>query len=357
MISIISLFLLLVSSTAQAHIFVGNGGEGMRVGGKLHVRDLYDYNLHIRPFFGSTTDLIFNFEAEPDGLAELGYPRALLLRKLTDINIIEPDLGTALLVAMRHYTWLAVDEPLGLLPDDGPMFVQPGTRVQIANRDLTTIRVDRKLWRELSPENQVALLIHEAVYSLVRPVCQQGSPNCAKKTQSARWAREITSHFFRLDQKPLPIGFRTTLNIPQNTYNCSYIAPGMWLKIIETNADNIKQKYNWTVPQPLSRASRESSAYEFCLQAELTGKGVGAKRIAVRFTRPWFSLIPLTYATDYGTQLALQMAPRNTEWEPSVSIYPGDSCVNKIERLARDWFENSASQDGTGSCALIEIPI
>ncbi|MGE3261020.1 MAG: hypothetical protein AB7K68_04495 [Bacteriovoracia bacterium] len=188
-------FLIFISSVAFAggSGFVGNGGDGVEIEGRLYVRDLVMLGIHESPFVGESTDP--RLPVFPTSRAmPFSFPRELLARKLTDLNRVAPGMGDFLLVSMKLYTWVLQDFPLTPINNPGDtVILPPGSKVvQIANRLGTTIRIHRESWNRLNDENKAALLIHEAVYSLVRPVREEGS----KFFQPARTAQEITGAFF-----------------------------------------------------------------------------------------------------------------------------------------------------------------
>lgn len=156
---------------AEAHTFVGNGGQGVEYRGQLFVRDVFDPDGAV-PYLGESSDA--GIEPLPDLWSEIRgkfpYPKALLARKLADLNQLRPGLGDYVLSALRLYRW-HLGSTIAPLPfDQDASELPPGAAlVQLAVRSENNIWVDEAQWRRLTDEQQVVLLVHEAVYSLSKP--------------------------------------------------------------------------------------------------------------------------------------------------------------------------------------------
>ena len=139
---------LLLPLFAQAHTFIGNGGEGVEFQGSIYVRDLFAMEIHQSPYIGAKTDSrlpIFHS-------IQFNYPRELLARKLTDINQMAPGLGDFLMDALNIYSWTLEEFELRPITDtNDPIVLPPGAKlVQIANRLGNTIRIHRPSWERLT---------------------------------------------------------------------------------------------------------------------------------------------------------------------------------------------------------------
>ena len=150
--------------------FVGNGGEGVEIVDHLYVRDLFEANLHLQAYFGESQDPHFNSVGKIFGFAD-SETLNLLSRKLTDLNLASPGVGDFVWESMKLYSWDIVDLPLNPTHDDPipVLFPRQMRTVQVATRLGMTIRIDRGQWQKLDRTNQVALLVHEGLYSLIRP--------------------------------------------------------------------------------------------------------------------------------------------------------------------------------------------
>lgn len=191
----ICLLLFLVSNPAIvfANGFVGNGGDGVEFEGQVVVYDLFSFGAHKNPYFGAEKDPLL---PELPSYKEMGfeYPKDLLQQKLTDLNSIAPGMGDYVLMTMKSYTWVLQDFPLTPIKrTDDPVILPIGSRlIQIANRLGMTIRIHKDTWGRLDDANKVALIVHESIFSLVRPTFAEGG----YEIQSSRTAREIVGGFF-----------------------------------------------------------------------------------------------------------------------------------------------------------------
>lgn len=188
------IFLVLPSFARAGFLFVGNGGEGIQVNGQLYTRDLYDYDLHLNPWFGTSIDSRILTEVRAwDELPLNETQKLLLARKLTDVETVHRDLGRGLLMALRYFDWSFTSESVTLIePDELRKMVLPEQRVAIANRYYHSIQLNKVHFDRLNDENKMALILHEAIYALMPAVTGP------KKglTQSLSGTRLLTSRFF-----------------------------------------------------------------------------------------------------------------------------------------------------------------
>jgi len=128
-------------------------------------------------------------------LSDLGLDINLVNQKLNDLNIIYPGLADVLVKIMSMYSWILVPDQLGLLPDDGQIIEIPySERVQIANRSLLSIRLQKSYWQQLNPRNRVGLFMHELIFSLLKPTTLDGQSSFVY--QPSRLARQIVGSIF-----------------------------------------------------------------------------------------------------------------------------------------------------------------
>lgn len=203
----------LFSYLSYAGILVGNGGEGFLENKKIYVRDLYDAGIHQSPYFGEVAETRWLDWHKASNIKSIGVSETLLAKKLTDINKMEPHLGTWISQIINQYSWIFTEKELSLLLDDAPIKKDSEkNRVQIANRDLNTIRINSKAWKALSEEQKIALVIHEAIYSMVKPECKN-PPTCTEFRQPSRIAREVVAIVFKKDEHLQP-WMKLALGIP-----------------------------------------------------------------------------------------------------------------------------------------------
>lgn len=218
--SLINLFILSFWLSFHVHastgIFIGNGGDGVEVGNRLFVKDLFLAHAHENPYFGNEIDP--GLPGLPDETTiEFGYPRELLARKLTDLNKALPGLGDYLLASMKVYHWKLQDLPLRKIVGPEQIVAYPAglEQIQIANRFQFFIRIDRAAYARLDDANRVALLLHEAVFSLVRPF----PVSDGRAYQSVHVVRDLVGlffqpEFFEMSEIQTQLRISPTLNIP-----------------------------------------------------------------------------------------------------------------------------------------------
>lgn len=174
---------------------IGNGGQGIEKNGVLTLRDLVEAGVEHNVFIGKDEDplIMSRMGGLPIPQDQLPVSKDLLARKLSDLNSLYPNLGLFVLDAIKSYSWIAINTSLDFTPDpEHFLATKPQDLIQIANRLDSTIRVDRSKWLEMDQGNRVALVIHEALYSLLKETCN--SENIC--SQQARAARAITGRLF-----------------------------------------------------------------------------------------------------------------------------------------------------------------
>lgn len=148
--------------SSWAEVFVGNAGDIIRTSKGTFLLDLYEAGIHENPFFGSSIDP--NLPSPPRrSQLRLDFSNDLLNRKLTDMNTLAPGLGDYALAAIKMYDWIFETDSAQRTAPAGKLTV-----TRIAERSGGTIRINEALWRELDEKNRIALVIHEAVSSLLR---------------------------------------------------------------------------------------------------------------------------------------------------------------------------------------------
>ena len=190
---VLSLFMVNVGEAST--VVIGNGGEGYRMGHQIYVRDLVENSVHANPYFGDhrASDYIQDFDQTL--LRNLNLDLDLLNQKLNDIDSVFPGLAAALVATSRLYSWSLIDESLALLPDEGEIIHIPyEERVQIANRSILSVRLQKQIWQSMNPSHQVALFTHELIFALVQPTSLDHENLIFQ--QSARLARQITGQLF-----------------------------------------------------------------------------------------------------------------------------------------------------------------
>lgn len=185
---------------------VGNGGHGVVIGGKVYLVDLVQAGLeHSVGAFYIEHKKKNNFEGllrhgvltngRDSGDSSL-FPYRSVGERLYGIYQGQPVLAMALLETIRMYQWNFIDRELNKIPLRGTVAsFDEGTVMLVANRSGRSIYVSAPAFKRMDDLNRAALVIHEALYALIRPTRIEG-----KLTQNTARVREVTSHLFsRLD--------------------------------------------------------------------------------------------------------------------------------------------------------------
>ncbi|MGE0634361.1 MAG: hypothetical protein AB7O96_18240 [Pseudobdellovibrionaceae bacterium] len=164
------LFTILITtgSIAYAGREVGNGGDGIYLGGKLYSLDLVDSGVEENPYFEDVTaDPQIKSAIEKKFKSIPSFPTELLSKKLTEIRAKHPMYGYRLYISVMQLVWSAVSQEIMEIDDEEAVLnYPPNSLVQIAARVGSSVLMDRNLLAVLAPEQRVALILHEANYYL-----------------------------------------------------------------------------------------------------------------------------------------------------------------------------------------------
>lgn len=335
MIRMLFIGLCLAASPAfgGGDLVVGNAGEVFRVGGRLHLRDLYDAPKIV--FGNEIVPLIQQaFLASPLSALPLSEPeRAMLLYKLTDIERMEPNLGLYLIEGSRFYEWRFVNEPLKLIDDPLVMELPPGSeRLTAANRFYYTIRLQRGLWQEMNSETRVALIIHELLYSLINVQCDPETSYCA---QSAVPVRELVAKAFSGSEGTV---LRLTPDQRRQLNGLERIAFG-WTGLARVSLQVLTIPPDDSPPQPVagettllgySAMARERVIQQTCQYVSMRSN------IDVYATFPAVYVSDFRYRTSSGNQVGLCVAVRPDDRSASFRVRIKAVSVSECQAQLRD---------------------
>lgn len=351
-----------LAGTGSGH-FVGNGGEGFRIGGKIFVRDLYESGLHLEPYVGNQIDTRLESRLQNSHfslvLKYLNVDSRILLRKLTDLDRLHPNLGHYVLSAVEFYQWKKVTTLLGKLNDTIPVLEIPEEdQFVVANRFMYSIRLanppELPLWDLLSQEHKVALIIHEGLYSLVRPSCKDSECN-----QSPILARELVGAAFseiRLQQGKLTKRFISAFNFPAWADKCesNFQAKAFWDEyqgrtfVSSTNLAELNE--------PLDIETRELFIERVC--SSISAKKGGQFQLTLELRRLPYQIVSDFYITNQHPQMYLTLVDRPpvVHEQLSTELKPMD-CKNILSLMLADWFDNDAvryrTDRGPSSCQIL----
>lgn len=220
-------FVFFAALNAEAQLFVGNGGEGYRLGGQIELRDFVEAGLQ-------ESDLEWGPAASPEWrhllyqdalVATLGLDAELLARKLTDFESLQNGLGAALWLAMHGHEWSFSKASLPILAI--PRVEHP--IVQIAIRKGKNIVLNERGWSWMTSAQKTALVLHEAVSSLSR--VYRDLAHATMFTQDHQGARELLAESFRSrlpgHRLALRKKIKAQLSVDQLVHQCG-VSPLNW---------------------------------------------------------------------------------------------------------------------------------
>lgn len=176
---LIAAVLLTLSSVAWAEHGPGNSGNAVLMDdGKYYLLDFVEAGIE------NLSDLP-QADISPSGLRPSPVVRqwgerhlsifpqstqALILTQLERIETASPYAAAALLGALRMHSWSFVNLPLkDILLDDGFLSIPISRIHQVAVRNGQTIRIQKQIWDGMNSYNQMGLVFHEILYSLIQP--------------------------------------------------------------------------------------------------------------------------------------------------------------------------------------------
>ena len=176
-------FVGLFSHSAEANIRVGNCGTGCRTEQGLKLYEFATSSYPTGTYFGEEVDqrYVEALEKTP-GLMFVSFDRTLLSRKLVDLDQVVPGLGEAALhVLMKYELMDLADAVITLLPS-APLSQSGCVQEQIATRYTPHILLATDRFNELSGDDKIGLLLHEAFFALLNPDCAT-SQRCVQKVE------------------------------------------------------------------------------------------------------------------------------------------------------------------------------
>jgi hypothetical protein len=231
---------------------VGNGEHGVFVNGKVYSLDLVEAGIEEKPYFrfaflearlsAWNSNYLSRVRKKFQGQA---FPIDKLALKLHDLSSVDPLLALAVLQTIEMYHWHIIPKDLSLLPLAGGIVnYREGEVVLIANRRGRSIYLAGPFWNLMDPANQVAAMIHEAIYALIkpRPDPQSRDPRVFFTQDSVR-VRELTHLLFEKDLfdpafiiNPGELPFLDRSQLPAGTY------PGTF--------DSVANVHHWGMVSP-----------------------------------------------------------------------------------------------------------
>lgn len=332
---ILFLFMSLFCSVSFGQVIVGNAGEGILVNERLFLRDFVEYGVAMAPYVGPeiSPEIRKRFAGTSINLND--QEKEILLRKLTDIERIDPCFARILAESFKVFTWSFESQPLALLPEQFEMRSFPDeARVPVANRYLNVIHIHRPSWELFSVPHRVGLLLHEVLYAMIKPVLQSGRGF----TQSVVVVRQMTSLAFMEDSFSRAAEFRhffSSLSLPQDGLQCQERGRGkMTLKDGGDGGRNVFSLDANTV-------DFEGEVQRACVQSFMSKRRMKALVLEGELDFFRFRLNRYTALTAEGlkdTQYVLDTRPVKVPRSRTViAVRTAEECVAQIRTKAQEW--------------------
>lgn len=193
---------LLTASSAFALAWQerGNGGDAIRVNGRLYSLDLYENGVERQPSYRNHP---LHPQIEKEVRAALRsdrFPTKVIVAKLTQMYGQDPMFAWYIVRAMERYNWVFVNGPLTDIADEQDLVVEKEAHslVQAAIRSKAHIRISYPVWKKLDKANQAALMLHEMVYALTWPSLKKAEGEF-QAFQDSSIARRVIGFWFSPD--------------------------------------------------------------------------------------------------------------------------------------------------------------
>lgn len=326
---------VILSLNSQAQLIGGNGGTGFLTKSKqVYLYDLREYDMENQMFIGGLVDReILNHKSLLNSLAAtIPYPQDVLLRKLSDLQKLSPHLGLYVMQVLSLYSWELSPNALPVI-DEGEVDLPPGAhRVQLAIRYEKKITVSEIYWKQLSPEHQVGLLIHEALFALIRPVCSDVFPYECRQPVETVW--KLVADFFSSTflLKKLTPEEKQVLSLPD--YEPSLDVNKLHIKVVSLDPQNqvlLHLKYegmNYT-------EKIDKAVNEICIKLGKVEQKAYIVTSAVRFP---YVLTYRTYCANFGAQLKVEFVRRPAMIKGSFNYHGLKACVYELNRYFTEIF-------------------
>ena len=342
-INFVSFFCLLVCSiSSPAQLVGGNGGTGvLTADGRVLLYDLIEYNNQNSMFVGSMMHQeIVEHQNLLISLSEaIPFQRNLLIRKLSDLQAISPHLGLYVMQVMALYNWRMSSDNLPVIHEGDVDLPAGARRVQLAIRYGNLITVQKKLWQKMTPEHQVGLLIHEALFAMVRPTCTGEFVQTCRQPVEIIW--KMVADFFR------PVFLVHELGVDEQLIlNLPFIADGedidaMSVRFVKTvNSKTMILGHAKDYVDMNLKFRREQAVHMVCTDAERAGL-FGKENISLKIDaiRTPYILTYHSYCADFGAQLGVHFARRSGKISLEVSFQSYEECSKRLnEHLSEKVF-------------------
>lgn len=173
--------------THAGPVFIGNGGNAIKIGDNFFVLDLAEQGIAEDPNFKQP---VSKFYYQYFWSRVYNYPSRmsnptlqLFCEKLAEIAELDPVYAEALLTAFENVRWMFINYRLTDIPVES---IIAGPYFQAAARTNDVVLFDNLFWNQMDEKNRVALIFHELNYILIQPQKAIGKPGLEKSAFKAR---------------------------------------------------------------------------------------------------------------------------------------------------------------------------
>ncbi len=169
----------LVPGISRAGNEGGAGGNGMLIDGKPYLLDLVEYGIENNPYiepgyvkhkqYASVKSILDKLaDSNETNPFQDSILRENLTLKILEIGSVHSQLALSVLWALQAHSWYIVNKAL-IDAWAGTSSLIVSDRISLAVRNFKEIRINRAYWNQLDPMNKTALILHEAIYSILYP--------------------------------------------------------------------------------------------------------------------------------------------------------------------------------------------
>jgi len=173
--------------THAGPVFIGNGGNAIKIGNQYFVLDLAEQGIAEEPNFKQPVN---KFYYQYFWSRVISYPTRiphqtlqLVCEKLAEIAELDPVYAEALVTAFENVRWKFINYRLTDIPVES---IIAGPYFQAAARTNDVVLLDNLFWNQMDEKNHVALIFHELNYILIQPQKSAGKPGFEKSAFKAR---------------------------------------------------------------------------------------------------------------------------------------------------------------------------
>lgn len=214
--AILATFILAAPTAFARNHEVGNGGDAIRISEFYYSFDLFESGLQTRPYFRKDVKINPKIHEKLELAVDPEiFPMEVLEQKLSELYLDDPNFAEYVIETMKSYAWRFVSGPLKDVDDDQDTVINPPSGlVQAAIRRKETITVSTDVWLRMNPNNQAALVLHEALYAMVQPRSADPVPTDRSEfSQESVAARRAVGFLFSRDFEPKVKGWNWFLSL------------------------------------------------------------------------------------------------------------------------------------------------